>query len=120
MPKPSSVDEYIAGLPQDRRGPMEQLRATIRAAAPEAAEVIAYDMPAYRLNGRFLVSIAAYRRHYSLFPGSERVLAEVPEARRYFIGKGTLRFPVTESIPVDFVTNVVTMRLTEVAEGTRG
>lgn len=110
MPMPSSVEDYMAGLPDDRRGPMEQLRATIRAAAPEATEGIAYNMPAYRLNGRFLVSIAAYRKHYSLFPGSERVLAEHADARRYFAGKGTLQFPASEPIPLDLVTKVVTTR----------
>jgi uncharacterized protein YdhG (YjbR/CyaY superfamily) len=116
---PSSVEEYLAGLPDDRRGPMDELRATIRAAAPQAAEGIAYDMPAWRLNGRFLVSIAAYKRHYSLFPGSERVLAEHPEAQRYFAGKGTLQFPATEPLPLDLVTKVVATRLDEVADRPR-
>ena len=120
MTTPSSVEEYLAGLPDDRRGPMDELRATIRAAAPQAAEGIAYDMPAWRLNGRFLVSIAAYKRHYSLFPGSQRVLAEHPDAQRYFAGKGTLQFPTNEPLPLDLVAKVVATRLDEVADQSPG
>ena len=73
MAAPASVDDYLAGLPDDRRGTMEELRDTIRAAAPEAEECIAYGMPALRLRGRFLVAYAAFRDHASLFPANERV-----------------------------------------------
>ena len=71
MPKHESVDAYMASLPDDRRRPMEELRRTVRAAAaPGAVEAIASNLPALRLNGRFLVSYEAFKRHYSLFPGA--------------------------------------------------
>ena len=69
-----TVDEYLAALPADRRGPMAQLRATIRAAAPDATEVITYNMPGLKRNGRFLVSYDAFKRHYSLFPSSDPIV----------------------------------------------
>jgi len=116
MARPAGVDEYLASLPAGRRGPMDELRAAIRAAAPQADEVIAYNMPAYRLGGRFLVSFDAYKAHYSLFPASDRVLAEHPDGRRYAAGKGTLRFPAKEPIPVDFVTRMVRTRVAELQE----
>ena len=71
MAAPTTVDEYIAGLPDDRRAAIEELRRTIRAAAPDAIESIAYLMPAFRTNGQFLVSYAAFKNHYSMFPASE-------------------------------------------------
>ncbi len=71
MPKYESVDEYMAGLPEGRRAVMEQIRATIRATAPEAAEAISYNMPAFRLDGQFFVSYEAFKRHYSLFPWTD-------------------------------------------------
>ena len=75
MPAPRSVADYLAGLPADRRAALEGLRRTILAAAPEAAEGIAYRMPALRSHGgQFLVSYAAFRRHYSLFPASAAVV----------------------------------------------
>ena len=74
----ATVDEYLAALPEERRGPMEELRRTIRRAAPAAIETIAYAMPAFRSpTGRFLVSYDAYKAHYSLFPSTNEVEAEL-------------------------------------------
>ena len=71
----TTVEDYLATLPEDRRSAVTQLRETIRAAAPEATETIAYNMPAFRSHGgQFLVSFAAFKAHYSLFPASERVV----------------------------------------------
>lgn len=111
---PTTVDEYLAALPPDRRAAMEGLRAAIRAAAPDAIESIAYQMPAFRIGGRFLVSYAAYKHHHSLFPLSERVEAELgPALARYAHGKGTLRFPADEPVPLDLVARIVGTRLAE-------
>jgi uncharacterized protein YdhG (YjbR/CyaY superfamily) len=110
------VDEYMAQLPADRRAVMEQLRATIRAASPDATELISYNMPAFRLRGRFLVSYEAFKRHYSLFPWSDAMLEQLGEALRpYAVGKGTIRFPADEPIPVELVAGIVEIRNREVA-----
>lgn len=115
-PKHASVDAYMQGLPDDRRAVMEQLRTTIAAAAPEATEAIMYNMPAFRLDGRFLVSYEAFKRHYSLFPWSDAMLMELgDDLKPYAVGKGTIRFPAGEPIPLDLVARVVEIRLREVA-----
>lgn len=114
MPKHASVDEYMAQLPDDRRAVMEQLRATIRAAATDATEAISYNMPAFKLDGRFFVSYEAFTRHYSLFAWSDAMLAELGDALRpYAVGKGTIRFPADEPIPMDLVTRIIEFRLRE-------
>ncbi|HSK93091.1 MAG TPA: DUF1801 domain-containing protein [Candidatus Angelobacter sp.] len=114
MAKFASVDDYMAELPQDRRATMELLRGAIRSAAPDATEVIAYNMPAFRLNGRFLVSYEAYRHHYSLFPWSEAMLGELgDELQPHAVGRGTIRFPADQPIPLQLVTRVVQFRLRE-------
>jgi uncharacterized protein YdhG (YjbR/CyaY superfamily) len=114
MPGPATVDEYIAGFPEDRRVRLQQLRAVLRAGAPDAVEAIAYQMPALRLDGRFLVSYAAFRRHDSLFPASAGVVAELgADVAPYLAGKGTIRFPLTAPIPVDLVERIVRVRLVE-------
>jgi uncharacterized protein YdhG (YjbR/CyaY superfamily) len=119
MAKYASVDEYMAALPDDRRAVMEQVRGAIRAAAPsEATEAIAYNMPAFRLDGRFLVSYEAYKRHYSLFAWSDEMLAELGEdLRPYAVGKGTIRFPADEPIPLDLVRRIVEIRTDEARVG---
>lgn len=119
MAKHASVDDYMATLPADRRAVMEQLRATIRAAAPEATEAISYNMPAFRLDGRFLVSYQAFKRHYSLFAWSDAMLARLGDALRpYAVGRGTIRFPADAPIPLDLVVRIVEFRRQE--SGTQG
>jgi len=97
--------------------PVELFRRTIKAAAPEATETIAYSMPAFRSHGdQFLVSFAAYKRHYSLFPASGAVVEALGEELRPFLaGKGTIRFPAGQPIPTTLVRKVVKVRLGEIA-----
>jgi len=112
--EPTTVDEYLARLPDDRRSAMALLRATIRAAAPDATEVITYKMPGFRTHGSFLVSYDAFKRHYSLFPASEGVVNGLgDEIEPYLAGRGTIRFKATKPIPVDLVTRIVKIRLAE-------
>src|SRR4029077_442233 len=87
------VDAHLAALPDVPRRALESLRATIRAPAPEADETIAYGMPAFRINGRFLLSYAAYNRHCSLFPASQAVLEACGrELEGHVAGRGTIQF----------------------------
>jgi uncharacterized protein YdhG (YjbR/CyaY superfamily) len=117
MAPPTDVADYLADLPDDRRSAIDLLRQTIKAAAPEATETIAYSMPAFRSHGgQFLVSYAAYKKHNSLFPASGAVVEALGEELRPFLaGKGTLRFPAGEPIPTALVKKVVAVRLEEVA-----
>ena len=109
-----TVDEYLAVLPEDRRAAMQALRETIRAAAPDAVELISYQMPAFKTHGQFLVSYAAFKKHYSLFPASEAVVEALgDELTPYLAGKGTIRFPANEPIPLATVTRIVKVRLAE-------
>ena len=118
LAKYATVDEYMATLPDDRRAVMESLRRTIADAAPEATESIAYNMPALRIDGKFLVSFEAYKNHYSLFPWSDRMADELGDELKPFMhGKGTLRFPAGEPIPTDLVTRILKIRLDEVRSG---
>jgi uncharacterized protein YdhG (YjbR/CyaY superfamily) len=114
MAGPTSVEEYLATLPDDRRAAMEAFRQTINAAAPDAMETIAYQMPALRTRGQFLVSYAAYKNHYSLFPASDAVVEALgDELAPYLAGKGTIRFPASRPIPAALVTKIVKIRLSE-------
>ena len=119
MAGPATVDAYLADLPPDRRAGIETLRRTVNAAAPEATETISYQMPAlYSHDGRFLVSYAAFKQHYSLFPASGAVIQALgDELAPYLAGKATLRFPASRPIPADLVTRVVKVRLAEIEAG---
>ena len=121
MATPTTVDEYLATLPDDRRADMEVLREAIKAGAPEATEELAYKMPAFRSHGgQFLVSYDAYRRHYSLFPASGAVVEALgDELTPYLAGKGTIRFPAGRPIPAALVTRITRIRVAENAAAER-
>lgn len=74
MAAPTSVDDYLAALPEAPRAALEKLRKQIRAAAPDAIETISYQMPTFKLDGRLLLSYAGFKNHCSLFPASDGVV----------------------------------------------
>ncbi len=115
MATPSTVDEYLAELPDDRRAVVEELRRTINAAAPDVTETIAYQMPSLRgPDGRFVLSYASFKSHYSLFPASDEVIKALgAEIQPYLAGQATIRFPTSRPIPMDLVTKVVQARVKE-------
>ena len=113
MPTPNpEVDAYIAALAEDRRGPMTNLRETIRAAAPDADEVITYKMPGFKVRGSFLVSYDAFKQHYSLFPWNDEMVAELgDEIQPYVKGRGTLQFPAAKPLPLDLIRRIIEVRV---------
>src|SRR3954463_1824781 len=121
MSKPETIEEYLAELAPEPRAALEGLRATANAAAPDATESIAYQMPALRSHGgQFLVSYAAFKNHYSLFPASDEVVKTLgAELTPYLAGKGTIRFPASRAIPLDLVRRIIEIRVKENAAGER-
>jgi uncharacterized protein YdhG (YjbR/CyaY superfamily) len=108
-----SVDAYLAKVPPEMRESLERLRRTIRAAAPDAEEVISYQMPAFRHRGN-LVYYAAFRDHGSLFIGSivtQRKFAA--ELKSFAAGKGTVHFTPEQPLPAALVTRIVKARVAE-------
>ena len=115
------VDAYIAALAEDRRGPMTDLRETIRAAAPDAEEVITYKMPGFKARGSFLVSYDAFKQHYSLFPWNDEMVTELgDEIRPYVKGRGTLQFPAAKPLPLDLIRRIIEIRVRQSAPGAAG
>ena len=114
MTTPTSVEEYMAGIPQGSRVVLEKLRRTIKAAAPEAAETISYQMPTFKLDGRFLVSYAAFKNHCSLFPASDGVVEACgEELEPYLSGKGTIRFTTDNPLSSALVKKIMKARIQE-------
>jgi uncharacterized protein YdhG (YjbR/CyaY superfamily) len=114
---PTTVDEYMATLSDDKRAAMEGMRQAIKAGigTADAIETIAYKMPAVRSHGgQFLVSYDAYKNHYSLFPASDAVVQGLGDRLTPFLaGKGTIRFSAARPVPEDLVTEIVRIRVAE-------
>ena len=114
MAHPTTVDEYLATKSEAQRAGLVAMREAIRAAAPTADEVITYKMPGFKTHGRFLVSYDAFKAHFSLFPASDVVVAELgDDIRPYLSGSGTIRFPAAEPIPTELIARIVAIRLRE-------
>lgn len=110
---PSTVDEYLERVPDAMRPALEKLRRDIRKAAPEAVEVLSYQVPAYRLR-RMLVSFGAAREHCAFYVMSSTVLdAHAKELAGYARGKGSIQFAPETPLPTALVTRLVKARIAE-------
>lgn len=112
---PKDMDEYIAGHPKEIQDKLNKIRATIRKAAPDAEEVISYQMPAFKL-GKVLVYFAAFSDHISLFPTSSGVAKFKKDLEKYETTKGTIKFPLNKPIPYTFISKITKFRRKEILE----
>ncbi len=116
-PKPSSVEEYIATMPDDVQPILQRVRGAIRAALPDAEETISYAIPAYEVDGNTVVYFAGWKRHYSLYPATDGVVEALgDELAPYDVNdKGTIRFPLSQPVPVALIGRIATLRAAEAA-----
>jgi uncharacterized protein YdhG (YjbR/CyaY superfamily) len=110
--KIKTVDEYIASFPKNVQSILQELRQVIRETAPEAEEVISYNMPAFKQNG-ILFWYAAFKNHIGFFPKMAVIEAFKKELSSYEVSKGTIRFPLDKPIPFDLVRKIVEFRVKE-------
>jgi uncharacterized protein YdhG (YjbR/CyaY superfamily) len=114
MAKPTTVADYLAGTPPAARRALKQLRTAIKVAAPGITERISYRIPAFELDGRYVLYIAAFKQYVSVYPVTSGMLARYGKAiAPYRAGKGTLRFPLDAPIPVDLVAKLAKVRVRE-------
>ena len=111
-----SVDDYIAAQPKNVQGVLQRVRSIIRKAVPGAEEMISYGIPAYKLHGAPVLFLAGWRQHYSLYPGTGKFVAAFKDdLARYEVSKGTIRFPLSEPVPVKLIERIAKLRAKEVA-----
>lgn len=108
-----TVDEYLAQLPKDARAALEELRKVIKAAAPEAEELISYQMPAYKHKG-LLVFFAAFKDHCSFFVGGKSILKTIGKDLEKYETSGTaIHFTPDKPLPASLVRKIVKARIKE-------
>lgn len=108
----TSIDEYIATFPEETQKILEQIRATIKAAAPEAQEKISYQMPTFFLNGN-LVHFASFKNHIGFYPVPTGIEEFKKELAAYPQGKGSVQFPLDKPMPLGLITKIVKFRVRE-------
>lgn len=112
-----SVTEYIAKHPKDVQAVLKRVRSIIRKALPKAEEVISYQIPACKLNGGTVIYFAGWKQHYSLYPAGDRLVAAFrDEIASYKVSKGTIRFPLSQPVPMKLIERIAKFRAKETAE----
>jgi len=109
--KPQNIDEYLARVPAESRAALEKLRRTISSIVPEALETISYEIPTFKLNGRMLVSFAAFSEHCSFFPGAGPIELHQNDLRSFPTSKGTIRFTPDRPLSSALVKKLVKTRM---------
>ena len=108
----NSIDEYIGTFPQEIQILLEQVRTTIKQAAPEAEEAIKYAMPTFVLNGN-LVHFAAFKNHIGFYPVPSGIEAFKKELSVYKGAKGSVQFPLDKPMPLGLICEIVKFRVNE-------
>ena len=110
--KPNTHNDYLAAVTEDKRAALQKLRKAITAAAPKAEECISYQLPAFRLSGKFLVAYGPGANHCGFYPGSVGQ-AFKKELKGYDTSKGTVRFSADKPLPAVLVRKLVRLRIEE-------
>jgi uncharacterized protein YdhG (YjbR/CyaY superfamily) len=102
-----SIDEYIATHPPEVQAILQRVRSTIRQAVPKAEEAISYQIPTFKLHGSYVVYFAGWKQHYSLYPASRPLVAAFKDdLAPYEVNKGTIRFPLSQAVPVKLIGGI--------------
>ncbi|MFN0014707.1 MAG: iron chaperone [Saprospiraceae bacterium] len=113
MNKPNTIDEYIANYPEHVRGILEQVRQTIRSAAPNATEAIRYGIPTFVQSGS-LVHFAAFKNHIGFYATPTGHAAFQAALATFKQGKGSVQFPLSQPMPLELIGKIVRFRVEEV------
>ncbi len=111
--KYTTVAAFIADSPKPAQAVLKKIRATIRKAAPKATEGISYNIPVFKQDGKYLVYIAGYAKHVSIYPFTSAMKPIEKELAPYRSGKGTIKFSLDKPIPYPLITKIVKARLAE-------
>jgi uncharacterized protein YdhG (YjbR/CyaY superfamily) len=116
----TSVDDYIATHSAGVQSILRRVRSTIRTAVPDAEEVISYQIPAYKLPEGPVLYFAGWKQHYSIYPATDSVVAAFKdELAPYKVSKGTIRFPLSQPVPMRLIARIAKFRAKEAATRAR-
>lgn len=109
----TSIDEYIATFPADVQKVLEEVRATMKAAGPKMEEKISYSIPAFTLNGKYVIYFAGWKNHISIYPVPVGDDAFNEKISPYIAGKGTVKFLLDKPMPLKLISRMVKLRLAD-------
>lgn len=115
--RPNPIDVYLKAIPEDKREVMLDMRATIRAVAPDADETFIYGVPGFKLNGKSLVCFAVFKKHCGFYPLNPEIINRFArELSGYQTAKGTIRFFTDQPLPKSLIRKIVLARVKEIKD----
>ncbi len=111
-----SIDEYLAAQPEAVQTVLQRVRRVIHEAVPGGDEVISYQIPAYKLRGYPILHFAGWKQHYSLYPAHDLLPEFKKDLAPYEVSKGTIRFPLSQPVPVKFIERIAKFRAKKAAQ----
>ncbi len=111
-----NVDEYIQDFPEQTEQILQKIREIVKEISPEAIELISYQMPSFKLNGKNLVHFAGYAKHIGFYPLPAGIIAFEKELEIYKHAKGSAQFPLDKEIPYNLIRKIVQYRVAETLE----
>ncbi len=112
MNNSNNIDNYIAGFPKETQEILQQVRLTIKKAAPAGEETINYGIPTFTLNGN-LVHFAGYKNHIGFYPAPSGIESFKKELAEYKGAKGSVQFPIDKPMPLSLISKIVKFRVKE-------
>ena len=112
------VETYLARLPADQHEALQRIRARIAHLVPDAAETISYGMPAFKPNGRFLLSYAGWKAHCASTRWTDSFLSSHTDALEdYGRTKGSLHFTPATPLPDAVLDELILARVADLDGG---
>ncbi len=106
-----TVDKYYREIPETFKVPLTEIRAWVHELFPEGEEVFAYNIPAYKYQGKALFSIAAFKDHYSLVSQDKNIAAEIPELSNFKISGTTIHFTQDKPLTKPLLKTIIENRI---------
>ncbi len=110
----SVITEYLQDVPEPKRAALEHTRQIIERTAPTARPVITYGMPGYKYEGKYLIALAAFKDHVSIFPGAHAIEVYAKDLADFKTSKGTVQFTPEHPLPDDIVAGIVRQRMADI------
>lgn len=109
-----AVEKYLTKVPEPDRAELERVRQAVKAACPDAEEVITYAMPGFKYRGKYLIAYAAFKDHLSVFPGAQAIETLGEKLKGFTISKGTVQFTLDRPLPDQLITQLVQSRMHDI------
>lgn len=116
----SVIDDYFQTITPDQAAELERIRALVKAAAPDAEELIEYGIPAFKYKGKYMIGFAVYKKHISLFPSSEPIEVFEDDLTDFTVSKGTIQFSLQNKIPTSLLKKIISHRIKSIDAITKG